>query len=363
MKNVFWIFTVCMSIGIYSCSSNSAEKVVNEEEVTVIENENDNIVIETMDNLSEDLLADNNTDETPASEEEKETPEAKQAKVAKTDAKKKPKSSVKSELPTVSTPKAEAKPVKIATTPIKATPKPQKPVAKPVKTSPEKVVEATKTAPKSQLDHSAWDKMLRKNVSSTGVVNYAGFKAQKSDLEAYLKHLKEFSPQSGWSKDKKLAYWINIYNAWTVKTIVDNHPIASITKIDGGKPWKTKKVKSGSNTYSLDEVENTIIRPRFKDGRIHFAVNCAAKSCPPLMNKAWTASNVNSNMEKMTKTFVNNTAFNTISAKKIKISKIFEWYAADFGDLITFLNKYSNTKIDADAKVEYIEYDWDLNGK
>lgn len=359
MKNVFWIFTVCLSIGIYSCSSNSTEKVVNEEEVTVIENENDNIVIETMDSLSEKILADNSTDETPVTEKEEETPKEKQDTDSKTNDNSKPQTPSKNVSLPASPPKTETKPIKI-------TPKPPtspKPVVKPVKTSTDKIVEVPKPAPKPELDHSPWDKMLRKNVSSTGVVNYAAFKAKKSDLETYLKHLEEFSPQSDWSKNKKLAYWINLYNAWTVKTIVDNHPISSITKIDDGKPWKTKKVKSGSNTYSLDEVENTIIRPRFKDGRIHFAVNCAAKSCPPLMNKAWTASNVNSNMEKMTKTFVNNTAFNTISAKKIKISKIFEWYAVDFGELITFLNKYSDTKIDASAKIEYIEYDWNLNGK
>lgn len=373
MKNVFWIFAVCLSIGIYSCSSNSTEKVVNEEDVTSSEIINDSIASDMIDSISEEILAENDAENVSKTEEEEEATKEEE-KVSKQEEKstsqaatpqKKPKSSNGNNTSTPT--KAATKPVKTETKPPKATPQPPKPAApKPVETAPEKVVEAPKPVPKPtpkpQLDHSAWDKMLRKNVSSTGVVNYGAFKAQKSELEAYLKHLEKFSPQSDWSKNKKLAYWINLYNAWTVKTIVDNHPISSITKIDGGKPWNTKKVKSGSNTYSLDEVENKIIRPRFNEPRIHFAVNCAAKSCPPLLNRAWTASNLNSNLEKMTKTFINNSAFNTISQKKVKISKIFEWYAVDFGDLITYLNKYSNTKINADAKVEYIEYDWNLNG-
>ena len=145
------------------------------------------------------------------------------------------------------------------------------------------------------------------------------------------------------------------------KLILDNYPTSSITKLKGGKPWDVKWIKLGSKTYSLNNIENDIIRPEFKEARIHFAVNCAAASCPPLLNQAWTPSNLEANFEKQAKAFVNNSAYNKISASKVQVSKIFEWYAGDFGDLIAYLNKYSTTKINKSAKVSYLEYDWALN--
>ena len=120
----------------------------------------------------------------------------------------------------------------------------------------------------------------------------------------------------------------------------------------------------GGEKLSLNDIENNKIRAKFNEPRIHFAVNCAAKSCPPILNKAWTADNVQANLEARAKAFVNNSAYNKISAGSIQISKIFEWYAKDFPeDIVSYLNRYSNTKIDADAQVSYIEYDWTLNGK
>ena len=120
-------------------------------------------------------------------------------------------------------------------------------------------------------------------------------------------------------------------------------------------------LKLGSKTLSLNDIENEIIRPTFKEPRIHFAVNCAAKSCPPLLNKAWTASNLEANLEKQTKAFINNSKYNTISSGSAQVSKIFEWYAVDFGDLRTYLNKYSNTKLSSSASINFAEYDWQLN--
>ena len=244
--------------------------------------------------------------------------------------------------------------------------------AAPVKETPEKEVAAVNKEPEveekpieapkpKKASHEAWDKLLRSYVSSTGKVNYAGFKSNKSALDAYLKHLEENPIESNWTRGEKMAYWINAYNAFTVKLIVDNYPLASITKLHGGKPWDVKWIKLGNKTYSLNNIENDILRPQYKDARIHFAVNCAAKSCPPLLNRAWTAANLNSNFEKQAKAFINNASFNKISADKVQISKIFEWYAGDFGNIITYLNKYANTKINPSAKVEYLEYNWDLN--
>ena len=211
------------------------------------------------------------------------------------------------------------------------------------------------------FSHEGFDQLLRKNVSGNGKVNYNNLKADEAKLDAYLKKLDENPPASGWSKSKKMAYWINAYNAATIKLILKNYPVSSITKLHGGKPWDQKWVPLGGKTYSLNNIENDILRPVYKDARIHFAVNCAAKSCPPLLNRAWTESNLNKYLEQQTKAFINDAAQNKITVDAVEISKIFEWYAVDFGNIIDFLNKYSDVKINSGAKITYREYNWDLN--
>ncbi len=211
-----------------------------------------------------------------------------------------------------------------------------------------------------EFNHSKWNELLQKYVSDSGKVNYKGFQSD-SKFETYLNELKNNPVQSDWSREKKMAYWINAYNAFTIKMITDNYPVSSITELEGGKPWDKKWITLGDKTYSLNNIENDILRPKYKDARIHFAVNCAAVSCPTLLNKAWTADNLESNFEKQAKTFINNSKFNDISQNKVSISKIFDWYAKDFGDITDYLNQYSSTEINDDAKVTYKEYDWALN--
>lgn len=212
------------------------------------------------------------------------------------------------------------------------------------------------------FSHDTWNALLQKHVSSTGRVNYKGFKSELAKLESYLESLSATPPQSSWSSNEQLAYWINTYNAFTVKLILDNYPATSITKLKGGKPWDAKWIKIGKQSYSLNNIENDIIRPRFKDARIHFAVNCAALSCPPLLNKAYIPSQLSAQLNSQTRKFINNPKYNTLTSDAIKVSKIFEWYSSDFGSsLIGYLNKYSNTPINADAKIQYLEYDWALN--
>ena len=216
---------------------------------------------------------------------------------------------------------------------------------------------------KPPFNHDLWDQLLRKYVSTAGNVNYKGIQAQKAVLEKYLALLVANPVQNNWSRNKKMAYWINAYNAFTIKLIVDNYPVTSITKLHNGKPWDVQWITLGNKTYSLNNIENDILRPQYKDARIHFAVNCAAKSCPPLLNRAWTAQNLHANLELQTKNFINNPKYTVISEKKADISKIFEWYATDFGNIIKYLNTYSDTKLKDNAKVQYMEYDWGLNEK
>ncbi|MBI5857572.1 MAG: DUF547 domain-containing protein [Sphingobacteriales bacterium] len=208
--------------------------------------------------------------------------------------------------------------------------------------------------------HRVFDGLLQKYVSTSGKVNYKGLKKDKAVLESYISELAKQIPDNTWTKNASLTYWINAYNAFTLKLIVDNYPIKSITNLHGGKPWDIKWVELAGKKYSLNNIENDIIRPTFKDARIHFAVNCAAVSCPPLANTAYTEANINSLLDTRVKNFVNSAA-NEITAGKITISKIFDWYKADFGDAVNFINKYSNTKVNANATIEYKEYNWNLN--
>ena len=224
-----------------------------------------------------------------------------------------------------------------------------------------KVEEKPAPKPKPPLSHGAWNTLLRKHVNSTGTVNYSGFKSDKSTLQDYLNLLADNPPQSDWGRSKTMAYWINAYNAFTVKLIVDNYPLGSITDLEGGKPWSKRWIKLGDQTYTLDQIEKEILLKKYKDARVHFAVNCAAKSCPALLNQAWTASNLESNFERQTKNFINNSKFNDISPKSAKVSQLFNWYASDFGDVKTFINKYSDTQLKSNAKIGFMEYDWKLN--
>lgn len=223
--------------------------------------------------------------------------------------------------------------------------------------------EANEIVESKEFSHTAFDALLKSNVSATGVVNYAGLKSQRPALEAYIKTLQEQGIESTWSRNEKLAYYINAYNAYTIQLILNNYPLTSIMKINNGKAWDLQVVNLGGKVISLNHLENKIIRPQFNEPRIHFAVNCAAVSCPKLMNGAFLPNQLNSQLQRQTKAFINNTKENQVSPTEVKLSQIFEWYAADFGDIKTFVNKYASTKANADATVSYNTYKWELNGK
>lgn len=222
------------------------------------------------------------------------------------------------------------------------------------------VAEIIKEPVVATVDHSAWDALLQKYVTTTGTVDYKGFKASEAKLDSYLQQLSATKPAAGAARAEAMSYWLNAYNAYTIKLILKNYPVASIQDIGGGKPWDLKWIKLGGELFSLNQIENEIIRPTFKDPRIHFAVNCAAKSCPPLYNKAFIPARLEQQLEQLTKAFVNNTAYNQLSGSP-RVSKIFEWYSVDFGDVAAYISKYANAPIA--GPLAYADYDWALNGK
>ena len=217
---------------------------------------------------------------------------------------------------------------------------------------------------KSQEDattiHDEYNQLLTRYVSKEGIVNYKEFKNEQQKLTQYIAKLKNTPPQDSWTSNEQLAYWINLYNSLTINLLLKNYPIESITKID--KAWDTKIVTIDNKDYTLNSIENEVIRPIFSEPRIHFAVNCGAKSCPKLLNEAFTAQKLESQLQRQAISFINNTSLNEINENKISISKIFEWYAVDFGSITTYINNYTTTKVKKDAEVSYLEYDWGLNG-
>jgi hypothetical protein len=198
-------------------------------------------------------------------------------------------------------------------------------------------------------------------VTANGNVNYEGFRQNKGQLRDYIASLGTNMPNEDWTQQDQLAYWMNAYNAMTVDLILRNLPLNSIKDID--KPWNQRLWKLGDKWYNLDEIEHQILR-KMNDPRIHFGINCASFSCPPLLNEAFTTATVDRQLDTLARRFVNDTQRNTISSDRIRLSKVFSWFAKDFkkdGSLIDYLNKYAETPINSNAKKSFMDYNWTLN--
>lgn len=201
-----------------------------------------------------------------------------------------------------------------------------------------------------------YNKILSENVSAKGSVNYKNLTFFKSELKLLVTEF-EKTKVSTLEKKEQLAFFINLYNLHTLNLIVQNYPVKSVKEIDNGQPWDKKRINIEGVSYSLNQLENEIIRKKFNDPRIHFALNCGALSCPPLLNQAYTGKKIEFQLNERTRSFLNNPAFNNPN----RISKIFEWYKEDFQNLDNFFAKYVPYTLS--KKIEYQEYNWSLNGK
>ena len=211
--------------------------------------------------------------------------------------------------------------------------------------------------------HNTWDELLQKYVDNAGNVDYKSFRNGAAKLNAYLEALAQNSPATAWSKNEKLAYYINLYNAATVKLILDNYPTNSIKDIK--KPWGKDIVKVGNDLVSLGYIEHKVLR-KMDEPRIHFAINCASYSCPKLINEAFTASAMERQLEAATRGFINDPTRNQFNTNEAKLSEIFKWYKGDFtdnGTLLEYINGYLSTPLAAATKIKYLPYDWSLNEK
>ncbi len=212
-----------------------------------------------------------------------------------------------------------------------------------------------------QVSHQEWNMLLSKHVSKAGQVNYVGFSAERVKLDAYLGKLASNHPANQ-SKNIEMAYWINAYNAFTVKLIVDNYPLNSIKDLDD--PWNRKFIVIQGKKYSLNDIEHEILRKKFNDPRIHFALNCASYSCPILQNHAFFPDKLNQQLDNAARQFINDPKRNILKEDYLQLSALFDWYKEDFtqnGSLVDYVKKYANKPIDQNAKVTFLEYDWRLN--
>lgn len=200
------------------------------------------------------------------------------------------------------------------------------------------------------------------------VVDYKTIKANPTLLNNYLKELEGTTKDefSQFTKDQQLAFWINVYNAYTIKLIVDHYPVKSIKDIGSfwSKPWSKEIIPLFGKKMTLDEVEHKTIRVQFKEPRIHFAVNCASIGCPSLYREAFTGKKLNDQLEAATKFFLANRSKNKIKKKTVYVSKIFDWYGEDFekshGSVRKFLESYW-PEVKETKYLDHLDYDWGLN--
>lgn len=230
--------------------------------------------------------------------------------------------------------------------------------------------------------HSEYSTILKKYVVK-GKVNYKELK-EDSALNDYLDKMKNINPDTISDRQNQLAFWINIYNAYTLKIINDNYPLKSINDLHSGgliigtifstTIWDDDFVIVNNKRLTLNEIEHDIIRPIYKDPRAHFALVCASVSCPPLRPEAYEGSKLDKQLNDQAKIFLNDTSKNyfDVDNKKAYISKIFDWFNDDFGnndeEILIFIAKFIDPAIAAEIKIipsqwdiKHLKYDWGLN--
>lgn len=232
------------------------------------------------------------------------------------------------------------------------------------------------------VDHAAWDKLLKTYVvpGRDGVnrVRYAKFKSDgHAALKGYVAAL-EMVDVATLDRPEQFAYWANLYNAKTIDVVLDKYPVKSIkdislgggllTLVTGG-PWKAKIVKVKGQELSLDDIEHGILRPGFKDPRVHYAVNCASFGCPNLAAEAFIGARIDAQLDAGAKAYVNHSRGVMADGGKLKASSIYNWFQADFGGsdkgVLEHLRKYAGPelrqKLDVATGIADYDYDWTLN--
>lgn len=220
------------------------------------------------------------------------------------------------------------------------------------------------------IQHNLYARLLSRHVHA-GLVDYDGFKADEAMLDQYLQNLSQVDPDT-LERRQAMAFYINLYNAWTIKLILTRYPdLKSIKDLGSlfGSPWKKALVRLNGQTVTLDHIEHAILRPEFKDPRVHFAINCASKGCPPLAPFPFTGDKLDGQLDRAVRAFINDPDSNYLDGNTLHVSRIFKWFGEDFNrDVLGFFRKYADDDLKkrldekkGRLRVSYLDYDWSLN--
>lgn len=230
------------------------------------------------------------------------------------------------------------------------------------------------------VDHVDWDLILKRyvDVNHPSEINRFRYSsvtpADRDILEWYLQKMQQIKV-SGLNRPEQKAYWINLYNALTVKIVLDHYPVRSIKMINlppgifTRGPWNAKLLTIEGEEVSLNDIEHRILRPIWKDPRVHYAVNCASLGCPNMIPTAFTAGNTELLLEKAAREFINHPRGVSFPRNRLQVSSIYFWFQEDFGSsekgMIRHLKKYLSEKnlkqLEKVQKKIGHDYDWNLN--
>lgn len=238
------------------------------------------------------------------------------------------------------------------------------------------------TGSKQTVDHSAWDRLLKAYVKAgpdgLNRVDYSAFKAGgHKALTAYIGTLQSIDPNT-LDREEQFAFFVNLYNAKTIDIVLEHYPVKSIKDISlgghllaslTGGPWKAKVLKVSGIALSLDDIEHVILRPQFRDPRVHYAVNCASIGCPNLATDAYTGAKLDTQLDASARSYVNSPRGMRFEGHALIASSIYKWFKDDFGGtdqgVLKHALKYADPDLRAKLKtvrsISGYEYDWRLN--
>lgn len=223
--------------------------------------------------------------------------------------------------------------------------------------------EKTETKDVFTPDYRIYEELLTRYVSEDGTANIKGLKGDK-DFQTVLQSIKLFQPDGNWTREQTMCFWINVYNIHVLKMLCDNYGKKSINEIE--RPWETPVFKLGlKHNYSLNQIRE-IIRKKYNDPRIHFALYMGNVSSPPLYNKPYRPESVNKILSERTRSFIADPLFNVITENSMKLNRLFELYKSDFTanvSLYEWVNRFSDVKVNERAAVEYMDFDWTIRTK
>lgn len=229
--------------------------------------------------------------------------------------------------------------------------------------------------------HRAWDALLREDVvvldgGRASRVRYASLAREHARLRAYLDSLSAVQRQEydRWSRPEQMAFLINAYNAFTVEKVLTRYPDLRSIRDFGrifGNPFKDRFFRLLGEPASLDDIEQGMLRKRFREPRIHFALNCASVGCPMLREEAYVAGRLDAQLEEQAVRFLSDRSRNRFAGGHLEVSKIFDWYGEDFEPRAAFFARYAKALADepaarkrieeGKAPVSFLDYDWSLN--